>query len=184
MSRMPHDDFWNEASALAAVAYSLMTAVTLLLVLIQMREARRYTLAEFINQLGKEFSQFNDLLDTMVIAGAKAEPTREELLPCLRFFERVKTLCDVGVLDIAILDGMFGHQFFWLVNHRWTQERVLFRDPHYFPEIFALHSQLSDYRKRSGYQLPAAENDLALKDPIRYKTNLDLYREKRFRVRR
>jgi hypothetical protein len=53
---MPHDDFWNEASALAAIAYSLITAVTLLLLLIQMREARRYTLAEFINQLGKEFS--------------------------------------------------------------------------------------------------------------------------------
>jgi hypothetical protein len=181
---MPHDDFWNEASALAAIAYSLITAVTLLLVLIQMREARRYTMAEFINQLGKEFSQFNDMFDTLLIAGTTAQPTREELLPCLRFFERVKTLCDVGVLDIAILDGMFGYQFFCLVNHVWTQERVLLQDPSFFPEIFALHSQLSDYRERSGYQLPVAENDLALKDPVRYKTNLDLYRQKRFQVRR
>jgi hypothetical protein len=57
------------------------------------------------------------------------------------------------------------------------------RTPNFFPEIFALHGQLSDYRKRFGYQLPAAETNLALKDPIRYQTNLDRYREKRFRAR-
>jgi hypothetical protein len=181
---MPHDDFWNAASALSAVAYCLITAVTLILLTIQVREARRYTLAEFINQLRKEFSEFDDVFDAILPGGAKTEPTRELLLPCIRFFERVKTLCDVGVLDIAILDGMFGHQFFWLVNHCGTQERVLFHEVHYFPEIFALHRQLSEYRKRFGYQLPAGENDLALKDPVRYKTNLDLYREKRFRAAR
>jgi hypothetical protein len=53
---------------------------------------------------------------------------------------------------------------------------------HFFPEIFALHKQLFAYRKRSGYGVPAAASDLALKDPGRYKKNLHLYREKHFRI--
>jgi hypothetical protein len=52
---MAHDDFWTAASALAAVAYCLITGVTLILLVIQVREARRYTPAEFINQLAKDF---------------------------------------------------------------------------------------------------------------------------------
>jgi hypothetical protein len=57
-------------------------------------------------------------------------------------------------------------------------------DKSLFPEIFALHSQLVQYRKRSGYQIPAAQNDLASKDPVRYKMNLDLCREKRLKAKR
>jgi hypothetical protein len=108
------------------------------------------------------------VFDTILIGGDKAEPTRHQLLPCLRFFERIKTLCDVGMLDIAIVDGMFGYQFFWLVNHPRVQESVLFLDGHFFPEIFALHSQLVQYRKRSGYQIPAVQNDLALPNHRRH----------------
>jgi hypothetical protein len=61
---------------------------------------------------------------------------------------------------------------------------VLFYEGYFFPEIFALHRQLSEYRIRSGCRLPAAQNDLARKDSVRYKTNLDLYREKRLREKR
>lgn len=183
-SKMPHDEFWNAASALAAVIYCMITAVTLVLLVIQVREARRNVLAEFINELGRDFSEFSDVFDAILIGGDKAEPTRHQLLACLRFFERIKTLCDVGMLDIAIVDGMFGYQFFCLVNHPRVQESVLFLDGHFFPEIFALHSQLVQYRKRSGYQIPAAQNDFASKDPVRYKMNLDLCREKRLKAKR
>jgi hypothetical protein len=178
---MPHDDFWTAASALAAVAYCVITVVTLVLLAVQVREARRATLAEFINNLGKEFAVFGDLFDEILADRDKITLPREQLLPCLRFFERVKTLSDVGVLDIALLDGVFGYQFFLLVNHAGTQERILLQGEHFFPEIFALHKQLSDYRRGAGYPLPFAENDLALKDKSRYKVNLDLYRQKRFR---
>jgi len=181
---MPHDDFWTAASALAAVAYCLITGVTLILLVIQVREARRYTLAEFINQLAKDFSELGDVFDAILTPGANVELNRQRVLLCLRFFERVKTLCDVGVLDVAIVDGMFGYQFFCLVNHPGSQEKVLFYEEYFFPEIFALHRQLSEYRIRSGYRVPAAQNDLARKDSLRYKTNLDLYREKRLREKR
>jgi hypothetical protein len=52
-------------------------------------------------------------------------------------------LCDVGVLDVKVLDGMFGPQFFLLVNDAQVQERVLLEGGHFFAEIFALHQRLS-----------------------------------------
>ena len=147
---------------MATIAASLITALTLLLLVVQVREARRYTLAEFVNGLGKEFAEFNDVFEVLLLhrEGPTPELQQKDLLRCLRFFERVKTLCDVGVLDAKVLDGMFGPQFFWLVNDARVQERVLFKGEHFFPEIFALHQQLSAYRKRSGYGVPAAASDL------------------------
>jgi hypothetical protein len=117
---MPHDDFWTAASALAAVAYCVITVVTLVLLAVQVREARRATLAEFINNLGKEFAVFGDLFDEILADRDKITLPREQLLPCLRFFERDKTLSDVGVLDIAILDGVFGYQFFFAGKPCWN----------------------------------------------------------------
>jgi hypothetical protein len=130
---------------LATIAASLITALTLLFLVIQARGERRNTLAEFINSLAKELAEFDDLFEVLLLHrdGPTPELHREALLRCLRFFERVKTLCDVGVLDAKILDGMFGPQFVWLVNDDWVQERVLFEGEHFFPEIFALHQQLS-----------------------------------------
>jgi hypothetical protein len=181
---MSHGEFWSAASALATIAASLITALSLLFLVIQLREQRRYTLAEFVNGLGKEFAEFDGVFEVLLLHRDAPTPElrQEELLRCLRFFERVKTLCDVGVLDAKVLDGMFGPQFFWLVNDVWIQKRVLFEGEHFFPEIFALHQQLSAYRKRSGREVPAAACDLALKDPGRYERNLRLYREKHFRM--
>jgi hypothetical protein len=47
---MSHGEFWSAASALATIAASLITALSLLFLVIQLREQRRYTLAEFVNQ--------------------------------------------------------------------------------------------------------------------------------------
>ena len=151
---MSHGEFWSAASALATIAASLITALSLLFLVIQLREQRRYTLAEFVNGLGKEFAEFDGVFEVLLLHrdGPTPELRPKELLRCLRFFERVKTLCDVGVLDAKVLDGMFGPQFFWLVNNIWIQKRVLLEGEHFFPEIFALHQQLSAYRKR----VPAA----------------------------
>jgi hypothetical protein len=107
---MSHGEFWNAASALATIAGSLITALTLLFLVIQVRETRRYTLGEFVNGLGKEFAEFDEVFEVLLLhrEGPTPELHQAELPRCLRFFERVKTLCDVGVLDAKVLDGMFG----------------------------------------------------------------------------
>jgi hypothetical protein len=51
---------------LATIAASLITALTLLFLVIQVREERLYTLAEFVNGLGKEFAEFDDVFEVLL----------------------------------------------------------------------------------------------------------------------
>jgi hypothetical protein len=178
---MTNIEFWTALSAIGGVAYCVITAVTLIFLGIQLREARRSTLAQFIYQLGKEFEAFDEALEPLLSQDSDRKGLEKQIGRCLQFFERTKTLCDIGVLDLKILDAMFGYQFFYLVNDPWAQNSVLFREPHYFPEVFALHRQLSDYHRRLGLEIPGVQNDLALANPARYEKNLQSYRAKRVR---
>jgi hypothetical protein len=90
-------------------------------------------------------------------------------------------LTDIGVLDIRILDAMFGHQFFAFVNDPQLQENLLFSGDHYFPEVFALHHQLRAWRMKLGVDNPRSKSGLALPDPARYEKNLQYFRDKRSR---
>ena len=174
-------EFWTALSAIAALAYCVITAVTLVFLGVQLREARRYTLAQFVYQLGKEFEAFDEALQPLLLKDSDRKGLEQQLLRCLQFFERTKTLCDIGVLDMKILDAMFGYQFFYLVNDPWVQKSLLLCDPHYFPEVFALHKQLSDCHRRLGLEIPGAKNDLTLENPTRYEKNIEYYRAKRVR---
>jgi hypothetical protein len=178
---MTNIEFWTALSAVGGLAYCLITAVTLIFLGIQLRESRRSTLAQFVYQLGKEFETFDEALEPLLSQDSDRKGLEQQIGKCLQFFERTKTLCDIGVLDVKILDAMFGYQFFYLVHDLWVQKSVLFRDPHYFPEVFALHKQLSDYHRRLGLEIPGAPNDLAAANPARYQENIRLYRSKRVR---
>jgi hypothetical protein len=175
--KMTNSEFWTELSAVSTLAYCVITAITLIFLGVQLRESRRYTLAQFVSELGKEFEALNDVLWPLLTPGSDRKGL-EQYQRCLQFFERTKTLCDIGVLDLKILSAMFGYQFFCLVNDPWVQDSLLFADPHYYPEVFALHKQLSNYHRKLGLEIPEKQNDLALKNPARYQKNLEYYRAK------
>jgi len=50
---MTNIEFWTALSAVGTLAYCVITAATLIFLGVQVREARRYTLAQFVHQLGK-----------------------------------------------------------------------------------------------------------------------------------
>ena len=68
---------------------------------------------------------------------------------------------------------MFGHQFFLFVNNLKPQNKLLLGGDHYFPEVFALHKQLTTWRRKVGIEIPLADSDLALRDAKRYAKNLE-----------
>ena len=172
-------EFWTALGAVGTLAYCVITAVTLVFLGIQLREARRDTLGQFVNQLGKEFEQLDAAFLPLLSPGSGQVPSDEHAMRCLQFFERVKTLSDIGVLDVRILDAMFGHEFFVLVNEPQLQEKILFSGDHYFPEVFALHRQLTALRMKLGVDIPRSNSDLALRDAARYEKNLQYFRDKR-----
>ena len=172
-------EFWTALGAVGTLAYCVITAVTLVFLGIQLREARRDTLGQFVNQLGKDFEALEAALLPLLSPGSGQVLSNEHAMRCLQFFERVKTLSDIGVLDVRIIDAMFGHQFFAFVNEPQLQENVLFSGDHYFPEVFALHRQLTARRMKLGIDIPCSKSDLALRDATRYEKNLQHFRVKR-----
>jgi hypothetical protein len=176
-------EFWTALGAIGAIAYCVITAVTLIFLGVQLRETRCDTLGQFVNQLGKEFEDLEAIFEPLLSGGSGQVPSNEPALRCLQFFGRVKTLSDIGVLDVKIIDAMFGYQFYLFVNDPQLQEQLLFRGEHYFPEVFALHNQLSARREKLGMEIPRTETDLVLRDSARYEKNLWYYREKRTQKR-
>jgi hypothetical protein len=172
-------EFWTALGAVATLAYCVITAVTLVFLGIQLRATRRDTLGQFVNQLGKEFGELDAEFLPLLSPGSGQIPSNEHAMRCLQFFERVKTLSDIGVLDVGILDAMFGHEFFSLVNEPQLQDNLLFSGDHYFPEVFALHLQLRARRMKLGVDIPRSKSDLALRDGARYEKNLQYFRHKR-----
>lgn len=165
-------EIWTALGSVGTLAYCVITAVTLVFLGVQLREARRDSLGQFVNQLGKEFEELDAAFQPLLSPGSGQVPSNESAMRCLQFFERVKTLTDIGVLDIRILDAMFGHQFFAFVNDPQLQENLLFSGDHYFPEVFALHQQLTAWRMKLGVDIPRSKSGLALRDPARYEKNL------------
>jgi hypothetical protein len=176
-------EYWTALGAAGTIAYCVITAVTLIFLGIQLRSTRRDVLGQFVNQLGKDFEALQTEFEPLLLPGSGDVPSNERALPCLRFFERVKTLCDIGVLDVRILDAMFGYQFFSFVNNLKLQDNLLVEGDHYFPEVFALHQQLTTWYRKRGIDIPFADSDLALRDAKRYAENLAHYQEKGIKSR-
>ncbi len=172
-------EYWTALGAIGTIAYCIITAVTMIFLGVQLYEARRNTLGQFVNQLGKEFEELNAAFEPFVFPGSNQMPSDDQALRCLQFFERAKNLSDIGVLNIRILDAMFGYQFFSLVNDPHVQNTLLYNEEHYFPEVFALHQQLIALRTKSGIEVPRTTSDLAAREPNRYEINLRHYQDKR-----
>jgi hypothetical protein len=176
-------EYWTALGAIGTLAYCLITAATLIFLGLQLRSTRRDVLGQFVNQLGKEFEELATAFEPLLSPDSGDVPPYERALPCVKFFERVKTLSDIGVLDVRILDAMFGYQFFSLVNNLKLQDNLLLGGDHYFPEVFALHEQLTMWRRKRGLEIPFVDSDLALRDAKRYAINLKHYQEKGIRSR-
>jgi hypothetical protein len=171
-------EYWTAIGAIGTIAYCVITAVTLIFLGLQLRSTRRDVLGQFVNQLGKEFEEMTTTFEPLLSPGSSEIPSKEPALRCLKFFERVKTLSDIGVLDVRILDAMFGYQFFSFVNNQKLQDNLLLNGDYYFPEVFALHEQLTTWRRKRALEIPFGETDLALRDAKRYAANLEHYQEK------
>jgi hypothetical protein len=178
MATMTTIEFWTALGAAGTLAYCLITAATLIFLGLQLRATRRDVLGQFVNQLGREFEELNAAFEPLLPTGSGEIASTQQAVRCLKFFERVKTLADIGVLDLRILDAMFGYQFFFLVNNVKLQDDLLIRDDHYFPEVFALHRQLTIWRRQRGIEIPLADNDLALRSTSKYAENLGYYGQK------
>lgn len=173
---MENGGFWTSALAIGVVFSILLSLGTLLFIARQTAETRQFTQAQFINSLQREFDQYADLFMRMRASNKTGiADDMGSINDCLDFFERLKTLLDTGAISVRLVDRAFGYSFFLLANDRRVQDRVLYTYDYEFPQIFALHQQLAEYRRRRGLPIPRAVDDLATRDATRYAASLRTY---------
>jgi hypothetical protein len=76
-------EFWTALGSVGTLAYCVITAVTLVFLGVQLREARRDSLGQFVNQLGKEFEELDAAFQPFLSPGSGQVPSNEHAMRCL-----------------------------------------------------------------------------------------------------
>jgi len=178
-------DAWTVAGAISQIVGSVVAALGIIYIALQIRDARRFTRAQLLNELEKESKDYRhayQLITGEWKADREVNPQEDQLyefFECLGFFERIKLLLDNKVINMPTIDIIFGYRFFLLINNPHIQKHILYPDGHSFTAVFALHKQWSEYRKAHNEEIVHSETDLSKHDPKQYNHFIDSYNKRK-----
>ena len=152
----------SDLSNLATTVGSIVSSLTLLFIVMQLRASRRFTQAALVNTLEAEFRSlypvYNRLLDDGEWSNDRVGPTTGEQLceieAYVQFFERLGLLLELGVLDLPNLDLMYGQRFFLVMHNTHVQDKLLYRDEDYFSLLIRLYQRWYLYRRSRRLPFP------------------------------
>jgi hypothetical protein len=177
---MSTGDFWIAVFAIATIICIMVIVANLVFVSRQIADSHRFMQAQLINELEKEFNEFTGVFEqlrhpeSLQLLGSN-QAVQGKFIECLSFFERIKRLLDTKIIDIQLGDRVFGYSFFLLVNTPEVQDEILYIGDYRFAEIFALHKELSDFRRSQNHFIPLPETNLPRRNLPLYKANLKHY---------
>jgi hypothetical protein len=96
-------------SAVASIVYALISAISLLLLSRQIRDARRFGAAPALYALLKEHEDWMAAIRELDQRPADDPVVEKTIDDCLNFFERVEHLRAAGLLPEAVLKRAFGN---------------------------------------------------------------------------
>jgi len=96
-------------SAISSAVYALISAVSLLLLARQIRDARRFGAAPALYALLKELEDHMAAVRALDGKSVDEPGIRETIERCLDFFERIEHLRSAGVIPSTILGRAFGN---------------------------------------------------------------------------
>ncbi len=159
-----HSYFFESKDGLA-LWITLLEAVgiipSIILAIIQLRDSKEITRAEFVTELNRSFVENKDykkVYDALQAIydgeeGAEARGlalTKGEISNYLTFFETLYLLCSKGVVSFAIIDDLFAYRFFLAVHSKIVQESKICPQPENWRNIFLLEREWLDYRIEKG----------------------------------
>lgn len=149
--------------ALVGVASILITALSAVFVVFQLRDSENVTCCSMLSEMNLSFIENERLmLLYQKLEECYREPKKElqvidddnsknvhtaDLVAYFTFFEVLNEYVKHKVVTIAQLDDLFGYRFFILVHNRYIQERELYAVPSSYVNIFQLYSLWMEYRK-------------------------------------
>ena len=90
--------------------------------------------------------------------------TNAEISNYLTFFETFYLLIVRNIIDISMIDDLFGYRFFLAVHNPCVQARKLVKSPENFPNIYKLEKLWLNYRKK--HKLPIYHEERSLENCV------------------
>ena len=139
-------EFWVQASAIGTLAYAGITLIYLIIVSRQTIDTRKHIQAQFLFELEKEFNQYRHIFGSIEKnADNNDEKFEAQVEKYLDFFERVYTLVDIKVIDMALVKRAFGNDFKILMENA-TAKKMMEKDKVKYEELPLLKRML--FKKR------------------------------------
>lgn len=164
---------------------------SIILAIIQLRESKEISRAEFITELNRSFvenADYKKVYDALQAIydgeeGAEARGlalTKGEISNYLTFFETLYLLCTKGVVSFDIIDDLFAYRFFLAAHSKIVQESKIRTQPENWRNIFRLEREWLDYRVKIGKnseerlkscrdEFRSCEGDMAKEDQLCWK---------------
>ncbi len=84
----------------------------------------------------------------------------------LDFFEPFYILLNRSIIDIEVLNDLFGYRFFAIANNKWIQEKIIDKDGtdnnyEFYHNIANLHFIWDSYRKKINGEIPFEETSMS-----------------------
>ena len=155
---------------ISAVITSITAIIGAVAVYVQMKKDRELTQSEFLLEFSKYFYSFkeaceledkiDDAIDNKKIYKYTTDDY-EKLNDYLLWLESLCTMISNNTLSIELIDEIFNHRFFSVVNNPSIQEHELGRFAEYYKHIFMLHKEWVAYRKKLNLPVLYEEYDLS-----------------------
>jgi hypothetical protein len=153
--------------------FALSTAVSgIISFLIEMIRGKKLAEAEFIVNLNQIFTsneQYRNAYTWFENYDFESNPdldclSNADISNYLTFFETFYLLIERNIIDIAMIDNLFGYRFFLAVHNPCVQERKLVRAPDNFHNIYKLEKKWIEYRR--SMSMPIYHEELCLENCI------------------
>jgi hypothetical protein len=159
--------------AIGQLLAAAVTAIGLLFVVRQIREAGRVARADFVLRLGERFGEHHLATYRKFIRGGSWSPDQEEgpsspaeiaeLENYLAYFATLQVLRTRGLLTLKTIDQIFAYRFFIVVNNPHTSE-ILKEKKDHWQLLYILYRDWIKLRNNQNSPVPQGQYPLSFDD--------------------
>ena len=154
---------WDAIGSMATLVGTILALIAGFSAYFEFKKSTDISKADFILSLQQAYADnesyselFNECWNYYLEEQNKAdlevylEGKGKELLNYMTFFESVYIMLERRVLDIMLLDELFGRRFFIVVNNKVVQEFDLVKNYEYYKNVYYLYYYWQRYRGEQG----------------------------------
>lgn len=162
-----HFTFLEDLSLASSIVVAVVEIFGLFAIWYQLKKQKDVEVANFLLQFEQSFLEHKPIFGKIEMSKDENLLKREDVSDIVRyltFYESLYYFIEKGVLDIEVVDDMFGYRFFLAVHNDFIQENNLYPFAEYYQNIFSLYEQWYAFRVKNKLRIPMNFNRLNLEE--------------------